>query len=208
MSTDAARAAHELRMMESLVDCAFGLATSFAAAAKSEQDPRLSLDLMEGFTKCAFAVRMGIRLCMAFKAPSQAPPAHRPDLPPERESRDAEALERLDARERLEPLERERDRDFEAVSLPRFLRTLGVVSKDARRLGERLPAAAAEALPALDQLLAQAGPTAGAGRRVTPAPAVGGARPVAGLAVLARPAPAPPTRQRLMGSAAPPRPPP
>ena len=57
MSTDPARAARELQMLEGLVDCAYGLALTFAAAAKAEDETRHSLDLLEGFHKTSFAVR-------------------------------------------------------------------------------------------------------------------------------------------------------
>jgi hypothetical protein len=200
MSTAAARSARELQMMEGLVDCAYELATTFCAAAKAEADTRRSLDLLEGFHKCAFAVRMGIRLCMTLRAPPKAPAfaAERPEaFEAERpEAEPAEGPER-DARER--------ERDYEAVSLPRFLRTLGVVARDVERRGDGLPAKAAQVLPTLTGLLAEAGAAPREPPRREPQPSSGG------VAVLIRP---PATRHELLGSTAtslpglPPRPPP
>lgn len=92
--------------------------------------------------------------------------------------------------ERDEPaLERERDRDYEPVSLPKFLSTLGVVTSEAARI-DALPAhIRAEILPKLDTLLAGAkGPAA-------PPPA----RPTAAPALITRPK-APP-KAALMGGA-------
>ncbi|HEY0651003.1 MAG TPA: hypothetical protein VGD44_24150, partial [Phenylobacterium sp.] len=74
MSPEAARTVRELQMLEGLVDCAYGLATTFAAAAKAEADTKHSLELLEGFHKSALAVRMGIRLCMTLRAPPKAAP--------------------------------------------------------------------------------------------------------------------------------------
>jgi len=189
MSPEAARTARELQMLEGLVDCAYGLATTFAAAAKAQADTRHSLELLEGFHKSAFAVRMGIRLCMTLRAPPKAAPA----MTAER----AEALEGERAEhepaERPERDERERDRDYEPVSLPKFLSTLGVVARDAARLGDRLPADAARVLPTLEGLLARANSDP-----PIPEPAPS---PPAGVAVLLRP-PQAATRHRLLGSAA------
>jgi hypothetical protein len=191
MLTDAARTARELQMLEGLVDCAYGLATAFAAAAKAESNTRHSLELLEGFHKSAFAVRMGIRLCMTLRAPPKAAPAaaERVDtVQPERaEHEPAERLER----------ERERERDYEPVSLPKFLSTLGVVARDAARLGDRLPAGAADVLPTLQGLLVRAGSDPPG---LEPAPSQ-----TSSVAVLARP-PQGATRRRLLGSAATPRP--
>jgi hypothetical protein len=193
MSTEAARDARELQMLEGLVDCAYGLATTLAAAAKAEADTRRCLELVAGFTKCTFALRMGIRLCRTLRAPPKAAPA----LVQERaEAPEREPAEPVERGERPE-LERERDRDYEPVSLPKFLSTLGVVARNAARLEDRLPPEAARLLPTLRDLLAQA-------KVDPPAPEPGPSRPT-GVAVLARP-PQAATRHNLLGSAAPPRP--
>ena len=199
MSTEAARTARELQMLEGLVDCAYGLATTFCAAAKAEADTRHSLELLDGFHKSAFAVRMGIRLCMTLRAPPKAAPAAAESadtLQPERaEHEPAERPERPDS------AERERERDYEPVSLPKFLSLLGVVARDAERLGDRLPAGATDVLPKLEGLLAGATPDPCAPDPAPRPPAPSGA---AGVAVLARP-PQGATRRSLLGSAATPR---
>jgi hypothetical protein len=195
MSTEAARADRELQMLEGLVDCAYGLATMFGQAAKAEADTRHSLELLEGFHKSALAVRMGIRLCMTLRAPPKAAPA----VTVER----AEALERERAenepaeRRERDVRERERERDYEPVSLPKFLSTLGMVARDAARLTDRLPPDTARVLPALQGLLERA-------QSDPPTPEAGPWQP-AGVTVLARP-PRVATRHKLLGSAAPPRP--
>jgi len=192
MPTEAARTVRELQMLEGLVDCAYGLALTFGAAAKAEADTRHSLELLEGFHKSSLAVRMGIRLCMTLRAPPKAAPTVASErteaLEGERsESEPAERLER-------DGFERERDRDYEPVSLPKFLRTLGIVARDAARLGDRLPAeTATHVLPTLHGLLAQA---------TADPPAPEATRtPGAGVAALARP-PQAATRHKLLGSAA------
>ncbi|WP_430425689.1 hypothetical protein [Phenylobacterium sp.] len=195
MSTEAARNARELQMLEGLVDCAYGLAKTLAAAGQAEPDTRHSLQLVEGFTKCTFALRMGIRLCRTLRAPPKAAPAlvqERAETP-EREPAEHEPVERGERPE----LERERDRDYEPVSLPKFLSTLGVVARDAARLEDRLPPDAARLLPTLEGLLAEA-----KSEPLSPEPSP--SRPT-GVAVLARP-PQTATRHKLLGSAAPPRP--
>ena len=189
MTTEAARTVRELQMLEGLVDSAYGLAEVFAEATKAEPDRKQSLELLDGFLKCGLAVRMGIRLSMALRAPLKARPA--PVL--ERaETFESEPAER-DRPERGESLEREREREYEPVSLPKFLATLGVVARDAARLGDRLPADAARVLPTLQGLLAQA-----AADPPTQKPAPSQAT---GVAVLARP-PQGATRHKLLGSAA------
>lgn len=197
MSTEAARTARELQMLEGLVDCAHALGMAVGTAAKAETDVRASLAGIAVFQKCFLAVRMGIRLCMSLRAgrsvSARAASVERSealeqDLA-EHDPSEAEAPERPD------PLERERDRDYEPVSLPAFLKTLGVVARvvarDAPQLNDRLPPEARQALPALQDLLAQADPAA---RSARPS--------LAGVAVLARPAPPGRTRDKLLGSAA------
>ncbi|WP_421935255.1 hypothetical protein [Phenylobacterium sp.] len=180
-------------MLEGLVDCAYGLATTLAAAAKTEVDTGRCLQLVEGFTKCTFALRMGIRLCRTLRAPPKAAPTDERAEASERERAEHEPVERGERPE----LERERDRDYEPVSLPKFLSTLGVVARDAARLEDRLPPEAAQLLPTLRDLLAQA-------KADPPSPEPGPSRPT-GVAVLTRP-PNAATRHKLLGSAAPPRP--
>jgi len=186
MSTEAARTARELQMLEGMVDCAHDLGLAFGAAAKGETEAKFDLERFDAFQKCFLAVRMGIRLCMtlrAGKAPASAVVERTERLerdPPEQETR-----------ERADAPERERDRDYEPVSLPRFLATLGVVAREAARLDDRLPADAKRALPALQTLLARA--------QQDPPDAQTAA--VARVAVLSRPAPAA-TRGKLLGSAA------
>ena len=190
MSHEAARSAHELQMLETMVDCAHALGIAFGEAAKAETDTKHRLELFDAFQKSFLALRMGIRLSMTLRAAPKAAAV----LAPER----AEASEREPAEhdppERGDRAERERDRDYEPVSLPKFLATLGVVARDAVRLDDRLPAdAATRVLPTLQGLLARA-------TTDPPAPAPAPTQ-AAGVAVLARP-PQSGTRHMLLGSAA------
>lgn len=195
MSTEAARTARELQMLEGMVDCAHALGMALGAAAKREIETGRGLDHVDAFHKCFQAVRMGIRLCLALSAGKPAPAAA-PVADRAAGAERPEALEREgfqpEARERADAPERERDRDDEPVSLPKFLATLGVVARDAAR-DPRLPVEAKQALPALQTLLAQA--------RNEPPAAKTTKAPTAGVAVLARPAPGR-ARDRLLGSAA------
>ncbi len=177
-------------MLETMVDCAHGLGMALGAAAKAQSDTKRCLELVEAFQKSFLAVRMGIRLCMTLRAPPKAAAAVAPERAEalEREPLEREPLERPDSPER------ERERDYEAVSLPRFLATLGVIAREAARLD--LPADAARVLPKLQGLLARAD---------SDPPAVPTPSPPAGVAVLARP-PQGATRRSLLGSAAAPRP--
>ena len=184
-----ARTEHELRMVEALVDCAHALSVAVAEAAKAEADGKLRLQLFEAFQRGFLAVRMGIRLSMMLRAAPRATGL------PAREASDVEPPETepsLDHREPDRP-ERERDRDYEPVSLPKFLSTLGVVARDAARL-DGLPAhVRADILPALDTLLARAkGPAA---------PPTSPARPAAANALMTRPK-APPKAALLGGASA------
>ena len=112
MSPEASRAACELQMLEGLVDCAHALGMVLGAAAKAESDTKRCLGLVEAFQKSFLAVRMGIRLCMALRAPPKAAPA----VTPERaEGLEGEPLEH-EPLERADSLERERERDYEPVS--------------------------------------------------------------------------------------------
>ena len=156
-----ARTEHELRMVEALVDCAHALSVAVAEAAKAEADGKLRLQLFEAFQRGFLAVRMGIRLSLMLRAAPKS--VARPEV--ERLETERLETERLqDPAETDAPrfaTERERDRDYEAVSLPKFLSTLGVVARDAARI-ETLPAhVRADILPKLDTLLTGAkGPAA------------------------------------------------
>lgn len=198
-----ARNDHELRMLEALVDCAHELSLAVAEAAKAESDGARRLQLFEAFQRGFLAVRMGIRLSMALRAAPRAVARLASDTAreareverPETERPETERLETeqlLDRPEADRPeIERERERDYEPVSLPKFLSTLGVVASDAARL-EGLPAKVrADLLPTLDTLLARArGPAA-----QPPAP------PAAATALPARPKTAP--KMALLGATAP-----
>ena len=178
-----ARTDHELRIVEALVDCAHGLSVAVAEAAKVERDHARRLQMFEAFQRGFLAVRMGIRLSITLRAGARAVP--RPAAAPAREAPEVERLEtERPETERPDELERKRDRDYEPVSLPKFLSTLGVMASDAARL-PGLPAhVRTELLPTLDTLLARAkGPAAPA------SPAV---------ALLAWPKPAP--KSALLGA--------
>ena len=188
--TPVARTEHELRMVEALVDCAHALSVAVAEAAKAEADGKLRLQLFEAFQRGFLAVRMGIRLSLMLRAAPKS--VARPEV--ERLETERLETERLqDPPETDEPrfaTERERDRDYEPVSLPKFLSTLGVVARDAARI-EALPAhVRADILPKLDTLL-----TGAKGPAASPAPATA----TAAVAVLARPK-APP-KAALLGGA-------
>lgn len=187
--TAVARTEHELRMVEALVDCAHALSVAVAEAAKAEADGKLRLQLFEAFQRGFLAVRMGIRLSLMLRAARGA--VARPEV--ERLETERLETERLqDPPEIDEPrftTERERDRDYEPVSLPKFLSTLGVVASEAARI-EALPAhVRADILPKLDTLLTGA-------KRPAPSPA---ARPASAVALMTRPK-APP-KAALLGGA-------
>ena len=152
--TAVARTDHELRILEALVDCAHRLSVAVAEAAKAERDHARRLQMFEAFQRGFLAVRMGIRLSIMLRAGARA--VARPAAAPAREASEVERPE-TERRETGAPeLERERDRDYEPVSLPKFLSTLGVLASDAARL-PGLPAhVRAELLPRLDTLLARA----------------------------------------------------
>ena len=194
-----ARTDHELQMLESLVDCAKTLSLAIGEAAKVETDRVRLLELVEAFQRGFFSVRMGIRLSMTLRAgprPVRAAP----------EALEAEALEaeQLETEppetERPERPEREREREYEAVSLPAFLKTLGLVSATAARLDDLPAHVRTEVLPALDKLLARA--------KVASAPAQSSSAqsspssPKGGADLLLRPPKVAPRRQ-LLGSTAP-----
>lgn len=197
-----AAADRELQMLGSMVDCAHRLGMTFGGAAEAEADLTAKLQLLDAFHRSFQAVRMGIRLSMTLCATPK--PAAAAAVPRERPERERLEVERSDVIERLEvePIEaeRERDRDYEPVSLPRFLATLGVVAADAGRLRDHLPADATQTLPILSDLLARAkaGPPGPALRPASHAPANQ-------LDVLVRP-PSTMSRAALLGSASAPTP--
>jgi hypothetical protein len=184
--------ARHLELIEAMTECAFELGKTAAAIAQraAPSDTAGFLAASAEARHCFFAVRMGIRLTMAQRAAARAAatPAERlererPD-PPEREDDGDD--------ERLE-VEREREGDYELVSLPRFLKRLGVVAANAERRRDDLPPHIADTtLPTLKALLAEAQPPP---ERSAP------------VAVLARPSAPPAARSRLLNSSGPPRPP-
>jgi len=203
MSPEAARTARELQMLETMVDCAHVLGMAFGEAAQAETDTRRSLELLDAFQKSFLALRMGIRLSVTLRAPPKSAPAPAPERDsPERDSAECVEAPEHDPAER-DPPERgdgvERERDYEPVSLPKFLATLGVVARDAARLDDRLPTDAARILPELQGLLARATADPPAPE---PAPSPAAPSQATGVAVLVRP-PGSGTRRLLLGSAAP-----
>ena len=204
-----ARTDHELQMLESLVDCAKTISLAIGEAAKVETDRVRQLELFDAFQRGFFSVRMGIRLALTLRAgprPVRAAPAA-PESEklaaerPETERMEAERaetlrLDRLDV-ERLNT-EREREREYESVSLPNFLKALGVVSAKAARLDDLPAHVRNEVLPTLDRLLARANADA------APVPAQAQSSPASpkgGVDLLLRPPKAAP-RNRWLGSTA------
>ena len=193
-----ARTDHELQMLESLVDCAKTLSLAIGEAAKVETDRVRMLELVEAFQRGFFSVRMGIRLSMTLRAgprPVRAAPEALEAEALEAEQLETEPLET----ERPERPEREREREYEAVSLPAFLKTLGLVSATAARLDDLPAHIRTEVLPTLHKLLARAHADAapvGAPAQSSPASPKGGAD------LLLRPPKVAPRRQ-LLGSTAP-----
>lgn len=186
MPSPVARADAELRMMETMVDCAFALGMGFGEAAREERDPARRLDLFTAFDRGFTAARLGIRLSMTLRA---APKPAR-EAASDREAPERESLADPKEREDREPAERDRDRDDEPVSLSRFLSTLRGVAADATRLPTSVDAGV---LPTLHGLLAQVG-------REAPARPASVSQPTD---VLDRPRTLG-AKARLLGSAAPP----
>lgn len=181
-------------MIGAMTACAFALGSAAAEMAQGAgDDTDLFLAASAEFRHCFFAVRMGIRLKMALGAgvtPGAARGLAEPALPTERpemlesERPETEPLDRLET-------ERERDRDYEPVSLPQFLKTLGVVAARAEARAEALPADVRDhTLPRLRSLLNQADGSA----RPDPSP------PGAAVALRARPPAAPAGRSRWLAS--------
>ena len=207
-----ARTDLELQMLESLVDCGHKISLAIGAAAMAESDQVRQLELFDAFQRGFLAVRMGIRVRLALRA------APRPAAPVRIAPVRIAPIDRLDAerldieRAEIEPAElekpdhgreREREREYEAVSLPSFLKTLGVVSADAARLGGLPDHIRTEALPTLDRLLARATADAAPApvRRPEPFASPAGR----GVDLLLRPVPSPP-KGRLLNSTVLPKP--
>ncbi len=193
------RDAPTLEMLGALTQCAYELGVAAAGRAKNAgDDTALFLALSTEFRDCFFAVRMGIRLSQfGIVAPRglavQSEPLERerpeaaerpdpdPDTPPHRADSD-----------------RDREGDREAVSLPRFLRSLGLAVTGAEKLQAEFPAHIRDTtLPTLRALLDQTSPRPGDD------PPRGGSA----VALLARPPVVPASRARLLASAASPPPP-
>ena len=196
-------------MLSAMTECAFELAQAageIARRARDDRDISLFLKATAEFQRCFFAVRMGIRLShwgvsgmgAARPASSAEPREHeRPEAAeaPERE----ETPEREESPDRLE-VERERDRDYEPVSLPRFLKSLGLVAASAERRRDQLPPHIRDTtLPTLRNLLERATglPDGAAPKSSAPKSSA--------LAVLAKPPAAPAARSRLLTSTVTPR---
>ncbi len=193
-STAATPAAPPPDMIGAMTACAFALGTAAAEMAKGAgDDTDLFLAASAEFRHCFFAVRMGMRLKMALGA-GVTPGAARvlaglagsPEAPerPETEGPETERLDHLET-------ERERDRDYEPVSLPQFLKTLGVAATRAEARREALPADVRDhTLPRLRGLLNQADCPS----RLGPSPSGAAAAP------RVRPSAAPASRSRWLAS--------
>ena len=186
------RDAPTLEMIGTMTQCAYELGVAAAGMAKNaDNDLTQFLALSTEFRHCFFAVRMGIRLSQfgivaprGFVVQSE---------PPEREQ--PEAAERPGSDDPPDRAESDRDRegDREPVSLPRFLKSLGLAVTGAEKVQAELPVHIRDTtLPTLRALLDQ-----------TPLREDDPPRGGSALALLARPpAVAPPSRARLLGSAA------
>ncbi|WP_293682349.1 hypothetical protein [uncultured Phenylobacterium sp.] len=195
MTENATRSdAYHLEMIEAMTRCAFELGSAAGEIAKRAGDDLARfLAATDEFRRCFFAVRMGIRLAQALRAGTLTPRVTAPAEPLERERREApDWPERDEAPERLE-VEREREGDYEPVSLAQFLKTLrGVAASAEQHHREDLPAHVRDtALPNLRQLLRRAEAPSGE----PPARAAASV-----MATLLRPTAAPAARSRLMTS--------
>ena len=131
----ASRDANPLEMVETLTQCAYELGVAAAEIAKrATDDTARFLAASAEFRQCFFAVRMGIRLNQSLRAAARTPTVVAETV--ERERLDAEPPERDDA---YESVEREREDDRERVSLPQFLKTLGLVATRAEARRDELP---------------------------------------------------------------------
>jgi len=190
MSANLSRDAQPLEMIEAMTRCGYELGVAASEIAKrATDDTARFLAASAEFRHCFFTVRMGIRLTMAARAGERiAAPAERP----ERERLEADPPEHDDSHERLET-EREREGDYEPVSLPQFLKTLGLAAARADERRDELPVHVRDTtLPTLQRLLRQAKASPDSGPRTT-----GGA---AAVTVLARPPASPAARSRLLTS--------
>jgi hypothetical protein len=209
MSDVAAHTARQLEMIEAMTECAFALGqagSELAKRAAAAGDSKAYLRLSAEFRHCAFAVRMGIRLAIRLRAGEtflRTAPAAEP-TENERERERAETAETPAADRDEREFERERS---EPVSLPEFLKSLGLAAAAAERRKDQLPPQVRETtLPALKRLLVEAK------TNLVPARPAGPERPgpvqAAATLVLDRPTvPSPAARARLLGGAALPTPP-
>ena len=127
-----------LQMIEAMTQCAYELGMAAGEIARRSTDnDKLFFAASNEFRQCFFAMRMGIRLSeggLAAIAAKAAAPAADPSETERPEA--AERPERLDSYERLGT---ERDRDYEPVSLARFLKSLGLVAASAEKRRDDLP---------------------------------------------------------------------
>jgi len=195
----------DLEMIAAMTKDAFELAqTTHRMAMATIDDAKTFLALVTAYRHLSFTVRMSIRLRHALPklaAAAAKPVAEKAEQP---EPLDVERPERPDRPERLEY-----ERDYEPVSLERFLARLRGAVTRIDRMGDIFPAGVRETtLPNLKRLLAQAGTPVAEPRPPTrpqrpPRPA-----PVDALTALMDPPPqAHPTRAGLLGSTGTIRPP-
>jgi hypothetical protein len=197
----APRDTRQLEMLEAMTECAFALAMAAGEMAKrAGDDTARFVAACTEFRHCSFAVRMGIRMAHGAFGPARlGRPAAEPAEHERAERLEQERPERpegddsRDAPERDE-VERERDRDYEPVSLPQFLKTLGLAAASAERRRDELPPHIRDTiLPTLQGLLREA--------KASPDPTTRGSAAGAAVAILARSPPAtPPGRARLLTS--------
>ena len=159
--TDAARSS---MMLSAMTECAYRLGMAFGAEAERETMSARGLEYFQLFDRCFFSVRVAIGLQLRLR---QAQPALRsaPEREDLRERGDPSERDTQTTRDR-DPVERERDREVEPVSISVFLKTLQGVAADAAAL----PGPPHSAMPTLRELLAQ----------ITEVPATV-AKPAAGL---------------------------
>ena len=180
-----------LEMIRAVTQCAYELAMAAGEIAKrSMNDTKLFLAATDAFHRLSFAMRMGLRLSHGGLAAVAAKAASAAEAPETERPEPAERPERTDARERLET---ERDRDYEPVSLPRFLKSLGLVAKRAETLRDELPPHIRDTtLPRLQGLLRQT--------NASPDGAAPSSSAASAVAVLARPPAPSAARSRLLTS--------